>query len=86
MKALKNGLEQSLATETGIPDFSGVTNDALFAIVQTISTLLWGDRALIGAANRAKFGETVARLKDSIDGENGKFIARSIEMMLHALK
>ncbi len=70
--------------EQGFPDFGQMNNEAVLAILECFGRILWGEPRVIDAANRVNCKEIIARLKDTVEGDNEKFVARCIEGMLTA--
>ncbi|CAB3411455.1 unnamed protein product [Caenorhabditis bovis] len=68
-----------------ISSFGGICEDARIYLLQAIVTLMWGNTNVIKLAKNRNMATIAARIKDAVESENGKCIARDIIEMTYAI-
>jgi hypothetical protein len=70
-------------TET-IQSFGDCSEPALLRLLQAIVTLMWGDSTVIDMGKSRGIEQIVMRIKDAVQTDNSKNVARDIYAMIHA--
>ncbi|KAI6221872.1 hypothetical protein M3Y99_01527700 [Aphelenchoides fujianensis] len=78
-------LRAIIKSTESVHSFGGLTEPALVRLLQAIVTLMWGDPAVITLAKQRGICEIVNRIKDAVQSDESKNIARDIFVMTTAV-
>ncbi|KAI6227715.1 WD domain-containing protein [Aphelenchoides fujianensis] len=78
-------LRAIIKSTESVHSFGGLTELALFRLLQAIATLMWGAPAVITLAKQRGICEIVNRIKDAVQSDDSKNIARDIFVMTTAV-